>query len=418
MTKPAIIFDKVSKHYFLHHQKIKTRTMRGVLSSLNPFIKNPASLKSDTDEEFWALKNVSFEIMPGESVGIVGPNGSGKSTSLKILAGVTEPTTGSYKINGKLGVLIEVGAGFHPELTGRENVYLNGSILGMRKAEIKQKFDSILEFSEIERFIDTPVKYYSSGMYVRLGFSVAIHNEPDIMLVDEVLAVGDLNFQKKCFARMEDFKKQGRTFILVSHAMSQIQTMCSRALLLRQGSLVHDGSSDEVANSYFDLSNEISKKEEAESMGISNDPVIIEELHLISEEHNLISHCEINVPLRFQVTMLFRELILDPVIVLVLRRGGVRIYSSNTRILNLRLGEHKGRTVYHCNIPDIPIAPNEFDVEVYIYDETQKILYSHKKFPGLFRIDSPSNLAILGSALPIEYAERGVVFSPAQWNRM
>jgi len=199
---------------------------------------------------FWALKNVSFEVEPGEVLGIIGRNGSGKSTLLKILSRITDPTTGSVELHGRVGSLLEVGTGFHPELTGRENIYLSGSILGMRKKEIDDKFDEIVKFSEIEKFLDTPVKRYSSGMYVRLAFAVAAHLEPEILLVDEVLAVGDASFQKKCLNKMHNVGKEGRTVLFVSHNMQAISRLCSRAILLDGGQLQKDGPTHQVVGFY------------------------------------------------------------------------------------------------------------------------------------------------------------------------
>jgi lipopolysaccharide transport system ATP-binding protein len=202
-------------------------------------------------ETFWALKNVSFEIKRGEVVGIIGYNGAGKSTLLKILSRITEPTEGYADIYGRVGSLLEVGTGFHPELTGRENLYLNGAILGMKRVEITRKFDEIVAFAEIERFIDTPVKHYSSGMYMRLAFAVAAHLEPEILLVDEVLAVGDARFQKKCLNKMQDVGQQGRTVLFVSHNMPAITRLCERAILLDGGHVLQDGPSHRVVSTYL-----------------------------------------------------------------------------------------------------------------------------------------------------------------------
>jgi lipopolysaccharide transport system ATP-binding protein len=203
------------------------------------------------DEELWALNDVSFDVSEGEALGIIGRNGAGKSTLLKVLTRITTPTVGRAEIRGRVGSLLEVGTGFHPELTGRENIYLNGSILGMKRREIGGKLPDIVEFSGIERFIDTPVKRYSSGMYVRLAFSVAAHLEPEIMLVDEVLAVGDAEFQKRCLGRMEDMSDSGRTVLFVSHNLPAISQLCDRALLLSGGRLVHEGPSQDVVAFYL-----------------------------------------------------------------------------------------------------------------------------------------------------------------------
>ena len=228
-----------------------------ISSNLSPFTDNV----SLGDDRFWALKDVSFEVKRGEVLGIIGKNGAGKSTLLKIMSRVTTPTKGQIKIKGRVASLLEVGTGFHPELTGRENIYLNGAILGMTKAEIKKKFDEIVAFAEIEKFIDTPVKRYSSGMYVRLAFAVAAHLEPEILIIDEVLAVGDIHFQKKCIGKMEEVGKLGKTVIFVSHNMSIIRNLCNHGILLSAGLLVNEGSIGKIVDEY-------------ESMGrVDNSPI-------------------------------------------------------------------------------------------------------------------------------------------------
>jgi lipopolysaccharide transport system ATP-binding protein len=215
----------------------------------HPF--NASKIDPQTHEEFWAIKDINFEINQGDKVGIIGRNGAGKSTLLKVLSRITEPTTGKIHINGRIASLLEVGTGFHPELTGRENIFLNGAVLGMRKAEIKNKFDEIVAFAEVEKFLDTPVKRYSSGMYVRLAFAVAAHLEPDVLIVDEVLAVGDVDFQKKCLGKMEEFGNEGRTVLFVSHNIGAIQQLCSRALLLESGKLRLVGNIEEIVDKYL-----------------------------------------------------------------------------------------------------------------------------------------------------------------------
>jgi len=222
---------------------------RGLASLFNG---RRSSVVGHPNDSIWALKDVSFEIKRGEVVGIIGRNGAGKSTLLKILSRITEPTEGYAAIHGRVGSLLEVGTGFHPELTGRENIYLNGAILGMRKAEIERKFDQIVAFAEIAKFIDTPVKRYSSGMYVRLAFAVAAHLEPEILLVDEVLAVGDAAFQKKCLGKMGDVAKEGRTVLFVSHNMAAVSTLCTSAFLLDEGSKLFDGPTMETIRQYFE----------------------------------------------------------------------------------------------------------------------------------------------------------------------
>jgi len=256
MTKGsvAVRVRELSKEYRIGHRIERYKTLRESLASL---VSAPARLlrrrrRSDEgDDLLWALRDVNFEVRQGEVVGIVGRNGAGKSTLLKILARITDPTHGTAEIHGRVGSLLEVGTGFHPELTGRENIYLNGAILGMRRAEIGRKFDEIVAFSEVEKFIDTPVKRYSSGMYLRLAFAVAAHLEPEILLVDEVLAVGDADFQKKCLGKMGDVAEEGRTVLFVSHNMPAVQALCARAILLRAGTVAVDGSTGEVLREYL-----------------------------------------------------------------------------------------------------------------------------------------------------------------------
>lgn len=260
MDNPIIEIKNLSKKYNITHQRGGYIALRDVLMNV---IKSPFSfLKSkakqvagmETREEFWALKDLNFEVNKGEVIGIIGRNGAGKSTLLKILSQITPPTTGEIKIHGRVGSLLEVGTGFHPELTGRENIFLNGAILGMTRAEIAKKFDQIVEFSGVEKFLDTPVKYYSSGMYVRLAFSVAAHMEPDILIVDEVLAVGDAEFQKKCLGKMEEVTKQdGRTILFVSHNMSAIEKLCNRCILLKEGRVEMFGETRLVVKKYLNI---------------------------------------------------------------------------------------------------------------------------------------------------------------------
>ena len=251
----AIRVEHLGKRYQIGAQQHRYRTMRESLISTvaATFRRFPTSTieshnrQSDT---IWALKDVSFEIKPGEVVGVIGRNGAGKSTLLKILSHITEPTEGRVTLHGRVGSLLEVGTGFHPELTGRENIYLNGAILGMRRAEIERKFDEIVAFSEIDKLLDTPVKRYSSGMYVRLAFAVAAFMEPEILLVDEVLAVGDAAFQRKCLGKMGDVANEGRTVLLVSHNMAAILKLCQKCMLLREGGLDLEGDTSAVVERY------------------------------------------------------------------------------------------------------------------------------------------------------------------------
>ena len=247
---PAIQVKNLSKCYTISHkEKAAYNTIKDDFSNL---LKNSFKKKESTEEKFWALKNISFEVKKGEIFGVIGKNGSGKSTLLKILSRIVDPTDGEVVLNGRVASLLEVGMGFHPDLTGRENVYFNGSMLGMSKKEISKKFNDIVEFAEIEKFIDTPVKFYSSGMYVRLAFSVAAHLDPDILILDEVLSVGDASFQKKSLQKTTETMEKGCTVLFVSHSMTSIQQLCSRGLMLNDGKIEKLGSSDEIADCYND----------------------------------------------------------------------------------------------------------------------------------------------------------------------
>ncbi len=266
MNKTVILVEDISKQYrlgkigtgtFSHDLNRWWHTIRG---KEDPYLKigevNDRTKKSES-EYVWALKNISFEVKQGEVLGIIGRNGAGKSTLLKILSRTTLPTTGSIKIKGRVASLLEVGTGFHPELTGRENIYLNGAILGMTKQEIRSKYDEIVDFSGIEKYINTPVKRYSSGMYVRLAFAVAAHLEPEILIVDEVLAVGDFEFQKKCLGKMKDVSSLGRTVLFVSHDLGAMSKLCSRVIMLNEGKIERNGNVDDVIKSYLSNNSDV-----------------------------------------------------------------------------------------------------------------------------------------------------------------
>lgn len=252
---PAIQFENVSKRYVIHHARSRSFQDLFVqkLSRNKPNVPQIADKPFAATEEFWALRDLSFEVQPGEMVGVIGPNGAGKSTLLKLLARVIEPTRGKVRVNGRLNALIELSAGFHEELTGRENIFLNAALLGLSRREIFKHLDEIIAFSELEKFIDMPVKHYSSGMHMRLGFAIATVIESDVLLIDEVLAVGDSNFQRKCFERIAEIRERGTTLLLVSHQMGEIERHCDRALLIMNGNLMADGAPTDTAGLYKDL---------------------------------------------------------------------------------------------------------------------------------------------------------------------
>jgi lipopolysaccharide transport system ATP-binding protein len=276
MSDVVIKVENLGKKYLIRHQQRERYVaLRDVMARgakrfgkklLSPFIIHHSQSSNSpitaSKEDFWALKDVSFEINQGDRVGIIGRNGAGKTTLLKLISRITEPTTGRITLKGRVASLLEVGTGFHPELTGRENIFLNGAILGMSRVEIRKKFDEIVDFAEVEKFLDTPVKRYSSGMYVRLAFAVAAHLEPEILVVDEVLAVGDAAFQKKCIGKMEEVGREGRTVLFVSHNMGVIKNLCNEGMLLNKGEMNGYGDIAKIVDEYEEMSFNLSSKED------------------------------------------------------------------------------------------------------------------------------------------------------------
>jgi lipopolysaccharide transport system ATP-binding protein len=310
---PAITVDKLSKCYRLTGSpKQGYKTLRESVTDLaaKPFKRLLGAGKEAAAggvDEFWALRDVSFEVKPGEVIGVVGRNGAGKSTLLKIISRITPPTKGRIEMRGRVGSLLEVGTGFHPELTGRENIFLNGAILGMTRHEIRRRFDEIVAFAEVERFLDTPVKRYSSGMYTRLAFAVASHLEPEIMIVDEVLAVGDAQFQKKCLGRMGEVSREGRTVLFVSHNMSAIKSLCTRALLVDAGRIALDGATDEVVNRYLEAGTGMGRTgiipDSAPRYSDRNDEARVRRVRLTDLDGNDVNQLYFGQPFRVGLTL-------------------------------------------------------------------------------------------------------------------
>lgn len=378
MSDIAIKVENLSKVF---HIGIKDR---GLLSErISHGIKSLFSRngKSEDPTEFWALRDINFEIKEGDAVGIIGRNGAGKSTLLKILSRITEPTTGRVTINGRVASLLEVGTGFHPELTGRENIFMNGAILGMKQAEIKRKFDEIVDFSGIEKFIDTPVKHYSSGMYVRLAFAVAAHLEPEILVVDEVLAVGDAEFQKKCLGKMEDVSsKEGRTVLFVSHSMTAISSLCSRAIFLEKGRIEFMGEVSVAVNRYLQRQNLASASAQIDPNNVKqihHGPRQIAELisiELFDRDYMPVSEIAIGEELRVRIGFRVKQ-----------RRNnfemGFSIADSLDRALQGFVSTWEGfetrfdEGVHYveCEIPSINLLPNTYSVFIWIKEQGQPI---------------------------------------------
>jgi lipopolysaccharide transport system ATP-binding protein len=379
MSVPIISVEGLSKKYLVGHwtdqqacrydalRDVVVREIRSAVHKTIDAVRGRQVLQGDEVEEFWALKDVSFEIQQGEVLGIIGRNGAGKSTLLKILSRITEPTEGRVMLRGRVASLLEIGTGFHPELTGRENVFLNGAILGMSRAEIRRKFDEIVAFAEVEKFLDTPVKHYSSGMYVRLAFAVAAHLEPEILVVDEVLAVGDVDFQKKCLGKMNDVsRREGRTVLFVSHNMGTVTSLCPTAIWLDRGSVREHGATREVVNEY--LSRRIDREQiiRLDSMRrepyINDDRLRLEALEWLSDLP--LRHGEkVNARIRFSVRA--------PVSGLAIGIGfstleGTRLltYDSDLKDGSRLDLQTPGTHTFDVKIGALPLAPDIYNLDI------------------------------------------------------
>ena len=372
--KAAISIEGISKQYRLGSEQIAGQSFREmVMGSITSPLRRFRRLagRDQSQEMFWALKDITFDVQPGEVVGIIGRNGAGKSTLLKILSRITSPTEGKIRYRGKLASLLEVGTGFHPELTGRENIFLNGAILGMTRAEITTRFDEIVEFAGIEQFVDTPVKRYSSGMYVRLAFSVAAHLDPDVLIVDEVLAVGDVSFQKKCIGKMKMVSDAGMTVLFVSHNMTTISTLCQNGVFLKDGKIELTGEINGVIEAYTSTS---ANHKLHSNLASESDKFSVVNIEIIRESENqrfaisgdqlkflVTVNSEIAVSsVRFQIGLYD---LLDR-----------RICVLDSNVLNQNLDIQAGINRVYCTIPRLPLFPGKYLINLSIHDE-QKQLY-------------------------------------------
>ena len=364
MSNPAIIVENLGKRYTIGHQRANRDGLRHAIESA---IREPLTwLRSSRQKklqqvDFWALKDVSFHIKQGEVVGVIGSNGAGKSTLLKILSRITVPSEGRIRIDGRIASLLEVGTGFHQELTGRENIFLNGAILGMTRAEIIRKFDEIVEFSEIEEFLDTPVKRYSSGMYVRLAFAVAAHLEPEILIVDEVLAVGDTAFQKKCIGKMENFAQSGRTVLFVSHNMDAVRTLCQRAILFHGGKIRADGSVDGVVEDYFSRFSTSSGQQLRGAYGLAIEKVVLkndggQEIRQFCPGEDLI----------IEITFDAQKCLERPYFILAVRGHKGNCFTANMLLDGHRPKFLNGKGKISCTFKSIPLLPQRYTVQLAI----------------------------------------------------
>lgn len=385
MSNTIIRVNNLSKKYILSQQQegiSRYKSLRETISngarSLGKKLLKPSDklIYNPTREEFWALNDVSFDIKQGDRIGVIGRNGAGKSTLLKILSRVTEPTSGSISIKGRVASLLEVGTGFHPELTGRENIYLNGAILGMSKAEIKRKFDEIVNFAEVEKFLDTPVKRYSSGMYVRLAFAVAAHLEPEILIVDEVLAVGDAKFQKKCLGKMSDVsEKEGRTVLFVSHNMAALKNLCDRAILLKSGRLVTDGETHQVVSRYLesdDDSKVLEKIWQDVETAPGNDKVRLHKIRVIPALVDSEDEIAVDTPLKieFEYWNYLDGAHLN-LSLIVYTLEGVCVFNSISRSIPCPLGLIRGV----CSIPGNLLNDGNYQITMLVVQDAATVLY-------------------------------------------
>jgi lipopolysaccharide transport system ATP-binding protein len=425
MSDTVICVENLGKKYILSHQQDSPRykSLRDVMAnqfkSLGRRITTRASASTprfSDREDFWALKDVSFEIEQGDRVGIIGRNGAGKSTLLKILSRITEPTTGSIRMRGRVASLLEVGTGFHPELTGRENIFLNGAILGMSRSEIQRKFDGIVDFAEVEKFLDTPVKRYSSGMYVRLAFAVAAHLEPEILIVDEVLAVGDAQFQKKCLGKMEDVGKEGRTVIFVSHQMGTMTQLCNKGIYLKHGSVMSQGNINDVVTEYVTAGSSDNGLVEF-SRQTSKKPVFCKQLSISSSDgKEPTSEVDIRYPfyinLDYEVTQPVSNIEIS---VQILTSDGRPVLTtcqsdcSPQSLMSRLIGAYQSS----IQIPEMFLMPGSYMLTLFIHEPMVQILEHHENVMSFTVLETGTKLAKYS-----QHSTIGVVVKDLVWNEL
>jgi lipopolysaccharide transport system ATP-binding protein len=414
MSKSAIRIENLAKRYNIDHQQVKGEGLRHVVEGA---IRAPlgwiqlSRRRKLLRSEFWALKDLSFQIQQGEVVGIIGSNGAGKSTLLKILSRITPPTTGRICIDGRIASLLEVGAGFHLELTGRENIFLNGAILGMTHAEIVRKFDEIVDFAGVEEFLDTPVKRYSSGMYVRLAFAVAAHLEPEILIVDEVLAVGDAAFQKKCLGKMGSFAQSGRTVLFVSHNMEAIRSLCQRGVWLKNGRLHRDGKVDDIVESYFNsVSSEQSFSCANEDYGLA-----IQSVTLKNARGQECAQFRPGDDLIVEISYDAHKRIERPIIALGVLGVNGSCFSSNMLLDGYRPAYLKGVGKIVCTFKSIPLLPQNYTVKMIVRSSNvNDLIVAYQEVAGFSVLGDLSEYGYRGDFLTYARTSTPVVV-PYEW---
>ncbi len=373
--KPILEINEIAKQYRISHQA-------GGYLSFRERLTNVFTRSASTREEFWALKDVSFNVREGESIGIIGKNGAGKSTLLKILSKITPPTKGKIIERGRIASLLEVGTGFHPELTGRENIFFNGSLLGMKKKEIEKNFDEIIDFSGTEKFLDTPLKHYSSGMQLRLAFAVAAFLEPEILVIDEVLAVGDAEFQKKCLGKMEAVSKSGRTILFVSHNMAAVQSLCNRAIVLDKGAVVKDGSISDAILYYQQISPASKNIEVA-----SHKPLYISDISVESVGGTALTLSSTVFKVEVTSSVTHNNVLIGFGINDV---SGGRLFTLYSKFRDRKYKVSPGKNYFEASVDSLPLKPDLYMVEVYVGDGTTTYDYYDKGFS--FEVTSPESI--------------------------
>jgi ABC-2 type transport system ATP-binding protein len=370
----AVRVHDISKRFSLHHDKsLKERIVR---------------FRQDSTEEFWGLRHISFELEEANTLGLIGANGSGKSTLLKIIGGILTPTDGYVERRGRIAALLELGAGFHPDLTGRENVYMNASILGLSRKQTDQYFDAMVEFSGIERFIDNQVKFYSSGMYVRLAFAVAVHVDPEILLVDEVLAVGDEPFQRKCIERIKQFQQEGRTIIFVTHGIDMVRQLCDRVIMLEKGDVVIDGKPQEAARAFRErYAPEVEEEEDVRGTG----QILVTDMKVTDGHGDKKERFEPGDELGFEIVLDPKEPIDDPVVgVAIYNHVDTLVYGTNTSIRNVNLGMIDRRRRLRFGFGAVPMVEGQYFVTVAVHSRDELVQYHWLERQISFKVFSPS----------------------------
>jgi len=372
-----------------------THVARQALTRLNPLHRTVKLTGRHESAEFWALRGVNLEVKEGELLGVIGPNGAGKSTLLKIMSRITDPTQGTVRYRGRVASLLEVGTGFHRELTGRENIFLNGAILGMRRAEIRKKLHEIAAFSGVEKFLDTPVKFYSSGMYLRLAFSVAAHLQADILLVDEVLAVGDAAFQQKCIGKMRDVTSQaGRTVVFVSHNMDAVHKLCPRTILVNKGKVAFDGSSTQAIEQYFGIS-ELSKSRSLVENTIRSGSGEARYVEINLLDGKGASGCEYRFdgPIRFRATMEFLRPFDNPVVGYNILSGrNIPLVDARARWDGFQLGRCEGRRTLEVTIPPLNFYPGLYTIQLWVSPSSTLPVMDYVENACSFRLVPPPHI--------------------------